>query len=70
MNGISLYSNGGAGQDFEIGVDSIVLVDRVTFEQLEINGSVNSFISLEGNEIDVLLDVNPDDLNADSFIEI
>jgi len=57
-------------QDFEVGIDTVGLVNGVTFEQLEITGSVNSFISLDGNEIGVLLEVNPDDLNSDSFFEI
>ena len=83
-NGITIY-NGGEGsdlfvidddaltdwvQDFEIGIDNIGLADGLTFEQLDITGSVNSFISSEGEEIGVLLGVNPNDLDADSFQEV
>ena len=57
-------------QDFEIGVVTVGLVDGVTFEQLEITGSVNSFISLDGNEIGVLVEVNPGDLNTESIVEV
>lgn len=83
-DGITIY-NGGAGsdlfvinndvltdwvQDFELGVDNIGLADGVTFDQLEITGGVNSFISIGDDEIGVLLGVNPDDLDAASFQEV
>ena len=81
VRGITIY-NGGAGsdqfvihddaltdwvQDFELGVDTIGLADGLTYDQLEIIGSVNSFISAGGEQIGVLLGVNPDDLDAGSF---
>lgn len=79
--GITIY-NGGAGsdqfvihddaltdwvQDFELGVDIIGLADGLTYEQLDITGGVNSFISSQGEQIGVLLGVNPDDLTAGNF---
>ena len=81
VNGITIY-NGGAGsdqfiihndaltdwvQDFELGTDIIGLADGLTYDQLEITGSVNSFISAQGEQIGVLLGVNPDNLTAGSF---
>ena len=81
VNGITI-SNGGAGidlfvihddaltdyvQDFELGEDTIGLADGISFEQLEITGGANSFISLGGEQIGALLGVNPDDLDAGSF---
>jgi|GEM_PF-680716 len=80
-NGITIY-NGGAGkdlfviqnelqtdwiQDFELGTDTVGLVDGVTYDQLEIAGSDNSFISYQDKQIGVLIGVNPNDLDADSF---
>ena len=81
VRGISIY-NGGAGsdrfvihdnaetvwiQDFELDIDKIEFSGAITFEQLEITGSVNSFISFEGEQIGVLLDVNPHDLDENNF---
>lgn len=81
VQGITIY-NGGAGndlfvinndaltdwvQDFELGVDTIGLADGLTYDQLEVTGSFNSFISSQGEQVGVLLGVNPDDLNAGSF---
>ena len=81
FQGITIY-NGGAGsdifvihddaqadwiQDFELGVDQIRLADLITFEQLEITGHVNSFLSFQGEQIGVLLGVNPNDLDASNF---
>ena len=51
-------------------MDNIGLADGLTFEQLEITGSINSFISSQGEEIGVLLGVNPNDLDAGSFQEV
>ena len=83
FQGITIY-NGGAGrdifvihndaqvdwiQDFELGVDQIRLAGSITFEQLEITGHVNSFLSFQGEQIGVLLGVNPNDLDASNFQE-
>ena len=54
-------------KDFELGADIIELTDGVTYDGLEITGSVNSFISFEGEEIGVLLGVNSEDLNLGHF---
>ncbi len=81
VDGITVY-HGGAGsdlfvihddaltdwvQDFELGVDYIRLEDNLNFEQLEITGNVNTFISFQGQRIGVLLGVNPNDVDAGSF---
>ena len=81
VRGITIY-NGGAGsdqfviyddsqtvwiQDFEIGMDNIKFTGSITFDRLEITGSVNSFVSFQDEQIAVLLDVNPDDLAASNF---
>ena len=81
VDGITIY-HGGAGsdlfvihddaltdwvQDFELGVDYIRLEDNLNFEQLEITGNVNTFISFQGQRIGVLLGVNPNDVDAGSF---
>ena len=56
-------------EDFEIGVDRIILADGLTFEELQITGGANSKISFKGEEIAFLADVNPDDLDLTSFQE-
>ena len=83
FRGVTIY-NGGAGsdifvihddaqtdwiQDFELGVDQIRLVDGITFEQLEITGHDNSFLSFQGERIAGLLGVNPNGLDASNFQE-
>ena len=57
-------------RDFELGVDTIGLSDGITFAQLEITGNVNSFIAVDGDRIGVLLGVNSNDLDTNSFIEL
>ena len=81
VRGTSIY-NGGAGsdrfvihddtetvwiQDFELDLDNIELVGAITFEQLEITGRVNSFLSFQGEQVGVLLGVDPRDLDASVF---
>ena len=84
FNGISVYTGGSGSdrfifnddahvdwvRDFELGVDTIGLSDGIAFAQLEITGNVNSFIAVDGDRIGVLLEVNPNDLDASSFIEL
>lgn len=81
--GITVYT-GGTGEDtfilnkdsvdwvrdFQLGRDTIGLADGLTFAKLEITGRVNSFIAIDGNRIGVLLDINPDDLDISSFVEV
>ncbi|MEM8676645.1 MAG: ELWxxDGT repeat protein [Cyanobacteria bacterium P01_G01_bin.67] len=79
--GINTY-NGGAGsdlfiihddahtdwiQDFELGVDRIGLAGNLSFEQLEITGRSNSLIHYQGEQIGIILGVNPDGLDASNF---
>ena len=81
VRGTSIY-NGGAGsdrfvihddtetvwiQDFELDADNIEFAGAMTFEQLEITGRVNSFLSFQGEQVGVLLGVDPRDLNASIF---
>ena len=54
-------------KDFELGTDIIELTDGITYDGLEITGSVNSFISFEGQEVAVLLGVNSEELTAGNF---
>ncbi|MEL7077588.1 MAG: spondin domain-containing protein [Cyanobacteria bacterium J06582_2] len=54
-------------RDFELGTDTLGLADGITYGQLEITGTTNSFISFEGEQIGVLLDVNSSDLTASDF---
>ena len=53
--------------DFELDRDKIALPDSLTYSSLEITGNVNSFIAHQGNQIAVVLDINPVELAADSF---
>ena len=57
-------------QDFELERDTLGLSDGMTYESLDINGSVNTFITHQGNQVATLLGVNPDELNSDRFIEV
>ncbi len=57
-------------RDFELGTDTIGLADGITYDELEITGRVNSFINYQGNEIAVVLGVNPSELISDHFIEV
>ena len=80
--GIAIY-NGGSGsdrfvirddaqiwvQDFELDVDVIEFTGSMTFEEIEITGRINSFISFQGQQVGVLLGVNPQDLDRSHFQE-
>ena len=54
-------------KDFELGVDTIELTGGISYDGLEITGTVNSFITFGEQEIGVLLGVNSDDLSASNF---
>ncbi|MEM8721859.1 MAG: FG-GAP-like repeat-containing protein [Cyanobacteria bacterium P01_G01_bin.39] len=83
-DGITIYTGGNGSDtfifdrdgsvdwvgDYEIGVDRIGLAEGLTFEGLEITGRANSNIFANGDRIGVLLGVNPNDLDADNFLEV
>ena len=54
-------------KDFELGIDKIGLADGMTYDAIEITGRVNSFIRYNGENVAVVLNVNPDDLSAEHF---
>ena len=56
-------------QDFELEEDKIGLADGITYDDLKITGNVNSFISYDGDNLAVVLNVNPHDLSAKHFRE-
>ncbi|MEO0834437.1 MAG: FG-GAP-like repeat-containing protein [Cyanobacteria bacterium J06642_3] len=83
-DGITIYTGGNGSdtfvfdrdgsvdwvRDYEINVDRIGLAEGLTFEGLEITGRANSNIFANGDRIGVLLGVNPNDLDADNFLEV
>ncbi|WP_319419914.1 choice-of-anchor Q domain-containing protein [Pleurocapsa sp. FMAR1] len=56
-------------RDFELNQDRLGLADDITYDELEITGRVNSFISYQG-ELAVVLGVSPSQLTIDQFQEI
>ena len=56
--------------DFELGRDTLGLAEGITFDDLEITGEVNSFISYQGDRFAVLLGVNSTDLNSQAFTTV
>ncbi len=54
-------------QDFELGYDVIGLAE-MTYDQLEITGKDNSFISYEGSQVAVVLGVGSNELTSDNFL--
>ena len=53
--------------DFELGQDVISFSDDISYDSLEITGTVNSFISHEGEQIAVLLGVDSTELTPGNF---
>ncbi len=56
-------------RDFELNQDRLGLADNITYDELEISGKVNSFISYQG-ELAVVLGVSPSQLTIDQFKEL
>lgn len=56
--------------DFELDRDKIVLPDSLTYSSLEITGNVNSFVAHQGDQIAVVLGINPVELTADNFYNL
>ncbi|MEM8721502.1 MAG: ELWxxDGT repeat protein [Cyanobacteria bacterium P01_G01_bin.39] len=84
VGGTNVY-NGGSGsdtfvvyknsqpnwvQDFELGIDRIGLAEDLTWSQLEITGRSNSLISYQGEQIGILLGINPDNLDSSDFFNM
>ena len=57
-------------RDFELNQDRLGLADNITYDELEISGRVNSFISYQGEELAVVLGVSPSQLTIDQFKEL
>ncbi len=57
-------------RDFELNQDRLGLADNITYDELEISGRVNSFISYQGKELAVVLGVSPSQLTIDQFKEL
>lgn len=56
-------------KDFQLGEDRIGLADGMTYDKISITGWQNSFISYQGHQVAVVLNVHPHDLTADNFQE-
>ncbi|MEL6495461.1 MAG: DUF6851 domain-containing protein [Cyanobacteria bacterium J06623_7] len=54
-------------KDFELGLDQLNFGRYTPYDSLEITGTVNTFISHQGERIAVLLGVNSQELLADNF---
>ncbi len=57
-------------RDFELNQDRLGLADNITYDELEISGRVNSFISYQGEQLAVVLGVSPSQMTIDQFKEL
>ena len=82
--GVTIYLGGGGAdsfvihndalrdriEDFEVGIDRIVLADGLAVDELEITGSSDTTISFEEDTVAVLTDINPEELDLTNFQEL